>query len=176
MAAIERPGSEEIAPYYVQYVERVGAGDLIGALNEASKRTEAILARIPKDMEAYRYAAGKWTIKEVFQHVIDSERIFAYRALRFARKDATELPGFEENDYAVNAATEHRTLKEITEELHVVRAGTVAFFAGCTPDMVTQIGVANGVRMSVRAIGWTIAGHALHHMNVIEERYLHGQA
>ena len=176
MAAIERPGPGEIAPYYVKYVEHVEVGDLIGALIEASKKTEAVLARIPKDMEAHRYEAGKWTIKEVFQHMVDCERIFNYRALRFARNDATELPGFDENAYALSAATEHRTLNEIAEELRAVRAGTVAFFAGCTSEVVTRTGLANGAWMSVRAIGWTIAGHALHHINVIEDRYLHGQA
>ena len=108
----------------------------------------------------------------MFQHLVDTERIMCYRALRFARNDATELPGFSEDRYILNAGTEHRELHELLREHDLVRASTIAMFRSFTDQMLMRGGIANGNRMTVRAIAWMIAGHAMHHMDVVDERYL----
>lgn len=173
----DRPPLDEIPPYYRSYVEKAPDGDLIKTLRSASDRLWKTVSRIPPGYADHRYQPEKWSIKEVFQHVLDSERIFAYRALRFARNDATELPGFDENAYGRAARVGHREFHELLREHDALRWTTVELFRSFTPEMLTRMGTANGTRISVRAIGWVISGHAVHHMDVIDERYLeHGKA
>ena len=168
---------EEIPSFYRGYVEEAPDGDLIKTLRSASDRLWKTVSRIPTGHADHRYQPDKWSIKEVFQHVLDCERIFAYRALCFARMDDTELPGFDENAYAAAAQVGHRDFHELLREHDALRWTTVELFRSFTPEMLTRLGTANGTRISVRAIGWVIAGHAVHHMNVIDERYLdHGKA
>ncbi len=172
MNASARPHGSEVIGYFQRYIDKATGDDLFRALNKASDRLWETVYRIPTGQAENRYAAGKWSIKEVFQHVIDTERIFCYRALRFARNDRTELPGFDENAFVANADTERRELHELLREHDVLRANTISLFQSFSEDMLLHRGIANGNTMSVRAIGWTIAGHVTHHMEVIEERYL----
>lgn len=127
---------------------------------------------IPMDKHDYRYAEGKWTIKDIIQHVIDSERIFAYRALRFARNDSTELPGFDENHYAATVNADGRHLKDLLTELSSVRHATLLLFSSFTNEELLRKGMASGYMLSVRALGFCIIGHQNHHMKIFRERYL----
>lgn len=172
MNALDRPDPAEVPSFYHGYIDRVEGYDLMGALREASDRAQAVLTAIPEERGDHRYAPEKWSIKEVVQHVIDAERIFAYRALRFARNDATELAGFDENTYAPNALADRRALSDLATELELVRSSSILLFRSFTTEMLLRSGTANGLRISVRALGWVVAGHAHHHMNVIEQRYL----
>jgi uncharacterized damage-inducible protein DinB len=118
------------------------------------------------------YAPGKWTIKDIVQHMIDTERIITYRALRFSRNDATVLAGFEEDHYAANADAQHRTLSDLRQELTLLRQASLALFQSFTPDMFQRRGVAFKSEISVLALGFVVVGHEMHHWNVIRERYL----
>jgi uncharacterized damage-inducible protein DinB len=120
----------------------------------------------------YRYAEGKWTIKEIIQHIIDTERIFSYRALRISRNDKTPLPGFEENDYVDNTDANKRGLQELLTELSAVRHATLLLFKSFSEEQLARIGIASENEISVRAIGFIIIGHQKHHQKVFEERYL----
>jgi len=127
---------------------------------------------IPEDKLYYRYDEGKWTIKEILVHIIDDERIYAYRALRFARKDSTELAGFDQENYAVNSGANKRSIESILHEFETVRKATISLFESFTDEALTSSGIANGNKVSVRALGYHIAGHEKHHVNIIRERYL----
>lgn len=167
-----RPERTESAEYYWRYIDLCEGDDLGGALQQATKRAHSTMAHIPDGRGDHRYGPGKWTIKEVIQHVLDAERIFSYRALRIARNDASPLPSFDENSYAPEARVERRALAQLTREYDVVRAATVALFDSFDEVMMGRTGIAAGYPTSVRALGWVITGHAIHHMRVIEERYL----
>ncbi len=169
---IERPNSGEMVPYFEKYVAKVEGEDLIAGLETAGSVVTATMAKVPADREEHRYAEGKWSIKEVLQHVIDTERIFGYRALSFARGETAPLPGFDENAYASAANTAGRSLADLLAEYRTVHASTVLLFQGFGPTVQERTGIANGKSMSVRAAGWIIAGHAMHHMDIIHERYL----
>ncbi len=171
MSTVDRPLPHEVVNFFQAYVAKAPGNDLFVALDQALERTRAIAAEIAPDREEHRYAEGKWSIKEVFQHLTDTERILSYRALRFARNDATELAGFEENDYVALAQTERRSLQDLLEEHIIVRRSTIALFRSFSPDMLVRTGIANGNTISARALGWSIAGHAFHHMDIIHERY-----
>ncbi len=176
MNALRRPDTIEYPAMYGTYIERCTGTDVLQALASSHARTNDLLISVPRMMEEHRYAPNKWTIKDVVQHIIDSERVFAYRALRFARMDSTALPGFEENDYAREADTSRRTLEELTMEADVVRQSTLLFFRSLAPNMLLAMGTASGRTFSVRALGWAIAGHQLHHLHILEQRYLdHGR-
>ncbi|MBK6752776.1 MAG: DinB family protein [Flavobacteriales bacterium] len=171
------PDPAEIPTFYQRYVAQVGGNSLFEGLLLAAKTLRAAMERVRPEQEEHRYAPGKWSVKEVVQHVIDAERIFAYRALRFARNDATPLPGFEENDYAPAARCERRTLADLQAEYGAVHHATLELFVSMDGEMLLRTGIANGNRISVRALGWTIAGHTLHHARILTERYLdHGTA
>ncbi|MBL7950476.1 MAG: DinB family protein [Flavobacteriales bacterium] len=172
MLTATRPNTEGLSAYLASYVSHARGEDLFSALANASAHAERLAELIPADKHEHRYAPGKWSIKEVVQHVNDAERIFAYRALRFARKDITPLPGFEENDYAPASKADRRTLQDLWEEHMTIRRSTVLLFSSFTPDMLEHQGTAGGNVISVRALGWVIAGHAEHHWNIITERYL----
>jgi len=127
---------------------------------------------IPMDKFDYRYAEGKWAIKDIIQHIIDVERIFAYRALRFARNDKTELPGFEENDYVNEAYGNNRSIMELLTELSAVRYATLLLYKSFNGEQLLRIGIASKNPISVGAIGFIIIGHQNHHQKIFEERYL----
>ncbi|ELR71054.1 hypothetical protein C900_03184 [Fulvivirga imtechensis AK7] len=167
-----KPDLSSIPDFYKNYVRNVQEEDLIPALINNGNLTIDLIKSIPEASGNYRYAAGKWSIKEVLAHMIDAERIFAYRALRFARNDKTALHGFEENDYAPESNAENRKLYKILDEYNNVRASTVDLFSSLSEEMLNRTGTANGNEMSVYAIGFVIAGHDAHHRKVLNERYL----
>ncbi len=172
----DRPAPEEYAPYFSRYIDLVPDGSVVETLRAQIAETRALLAGLSAGQAAYRYAPGKWSVKEVVGHLVDAERVFAYRALRFARNDATPLPGFDENAFAANAGFDARPLDDLLQELTAVRAATVALFAGLDEAALSREGTANDVRVSVRAVAWIIAGHELHHRAILRERYLTGSA
>ncbi|HZI28526.1 MAG TPA: DinB family protein [Gemmatimonadaceae bacterium] len=167
-----RPAPDEYAPYYGRYIEKVPDGDVVRTLREHRETTSAFLRGIPDAKGGHRYAPDKWSIREVVGHLSDCERIFAYRALRFARADETLLPGFDENEFVKRARLDERPMTSLIAELEAVRGATVALFDGLFPDEWSRVGNANGKAMSVRALAWTIAGHELHHLGILRERYL----
>ena len=173
MRRFEKPKEGEYAPYAIQYIGLLpDDGMVLEHLQKNLKETRAFLLSLPEDKLLYRYAEGKWTIKEIVQHITDDERIYAYRALRFARNDLTELPGFDQDEYTRYAGANGRSLDDLLEELSTVRAATLSLYSGLGDDTLTQAGIASGNPMSVRAIAYHIAGHELRHMNIIRERYL----
>jgi uncharacterized damage-inducible protein DinB len=169
-----RPDSSEYFSYYERYIALVPNGDIVRQLESQHEATRALLAPLSPDQAGHRYASGKWTVREVVGHLADAERVFVYRAMRFARADSTPLPGFDENAFAANASYDQRTLESVLNEFTAVRRATIAFCDGLTGDEWTRRGVANDKEMSVRALAWTIAGHELHHREIVRTRYLGG--
>lgn len=163
---------DTVPHFYKNYVKQVEETDLIQALRISGHRTLELLHTIPDTKSDFRYAEGKWTIRELLCHMIDAERIFAYRALRFARNDKTALAGWEENDYAPQANASGRSMQKIAAEMAHLRSATIDLFEGFTPDMLSRKGVANNNELSVVALGFIIAGHEMHHCHILKERYL----
>jgi len=168
----KRPASDEFAPFYAGYVAEVPEGDLVAVLEMQRAEVLALLRDIPEPRGTHRYADGKWSIKDVVQHVTDGERIFAYRLLRFARGDATDLPGFDEGRYVPVAQADARTLASLGAEFDAVRRATTALIVPLDDDAMARRGTANGREITARALAWIIAGHAQHHATVLRERYL----
>jgi uncharacterized damage-inducible protein DinB len=171
-ARTTRPAPDEYAPYYGTYINKVADGDVVQVLRGQFPGTLAYLRAIPESRGGHRYAEGKWSIREVVGHIADAERVFAYRALRFARNDSTPLPGFDENAFVANARFDDRTLASLIDEWAAVRAATAAQFDAFFPDEWLRGGTASGKHMSVRALAWVIAGHELHHLGVLRDRYV----
>ena len=172
LARYERPAPSEHAPYYGQYIDQVAQGDLLEVLRSQIGEYESLFGGLPEARGDHAYAAGKWTLKEVLGHVIDAERVFAYRALTFGRNDQSALPSFDENAWIGPAEFRSRTLADLVEEFTAVRASSVALFEHFPDAAISRIGTASGKLISVRALGYIIAGHAHHHAKVIRERYL----
>jgi uncharacterized damage-inducible protein DinB len=167
-----KPDLETVPLFFKAYVENVKDLDVMVALTQSSKVALNLFRSIPEDMGEYRYAEGKWSIKELFNHMMDAERIFAYRALRFSRLDKTPLPGFEENDYAPLANAHARSIQQLIEEMERLRATTIDLFNSFTPEMLKREGTASNNRVSVLHLGYIIAGHETHHRKIIVDRYL----
>lgn len=167
-----RPAPDEYAPYYEKYTALVPEGDVVETLGRQLDETLALLAQIPETQADSRYAPGKWSVKELVGHLIDAERIFAYRALRIARGDQTPLPGFEQDDYIETANFGARTLAELAEEFDIVRRSTLRLFVYLDDAAWLRRGTASDAEVSVRALAYMIAGHETHHMNILRERYL----
>ena len=165
------PASDEYAQPYQRYVSRVPPGNIIEQLEHQGATTAALLARVAPERAQHRYAPGKWSVIEIIGHLSDTERIFAYRALRIARGDETPLPGFDENLYVPAAEFGRRSLPDVAHELAAVRAATVALFQGLADADWSRRGVASGYPVSVRALGHIIVGHELHHLEVLRTRY-----
>jgi uncharacterized damage-inducible protein DinB len=163
---------ETVPHFYKNYVKQIEETDLIQALRISGHRMLELVHFIKDEKADYRYAEGKWSVREVLCHIIDAERIFAYRALRFARNDKTDLSPFEENDYATQANASGRSLKKIADEMAHLRVSTIDMFDGFTPEMLTRKGTANKNELSVVALGFIIAGHETHHRKILMERYL----
>lgn len=168
---MQKPSLSEIPAYYQPYVNLVEFNDLIQGLIQGGNATLDLLKSIPEKSGDYKYAAGKWTIKEVVAHLMDSERVFAYRAMTFARNDKTDLPGFEQNDWAQQTNAENRRLYKMIDEYNNLRASTIDLFGSFNEEMLTRSGTANGTGISVRGIGFVILGHEIHHCNILNERY-----
>lgn len=167
-----RPQIETVPLPYQGYVNNVKDLDLFDALTQSSTTTLDLIRSIPESKGEFRYADGKWTIKELLAHMIDVERIMAYRALRFARNDKTDLPGFEENDYAPEANAHARTISQYAEEMARLRATTIDFFKSLTPEMLQRTGTANKHKLTAFILGYVIPGHETHHRKILIERYL----
>lgn len=163
----------EYAEYYAQYIGQVGGDENLGAaLDRSLAELLDYLEAVPLDQQHFSYGEGKWTITQSLQHIIDCERIFAYRALRFARADSTALPGFEQDEFAAIAGPRSRELPGLIEEMKIVRAGTVHLFKNFYDADLKREGSMSGYVHSVRAIGFIICGHALHHAALYRERYV----
>ncbi|MBS1743702.1 MAG: DinB family protein [Bacteroidetes bacterium] len=158
--------------YYETYIDKVKEDDLFEALEAQEELISAFLDNISEEKSQHAYAPGKWTVKELLQHVIDAERVFSYRALRFARKDETALPAFDENNYAANSFANERTWKSLVEEMKTVRRSTRQLFESFNKDMLANTGIASDRPVNVQALGFIIIGHFLHHKNVIASKYL----
>lgn len=167
-----RPATTEYNAYYQPYVSEVPEGNLLDHLAEQQATTTRFLASIPEAKAGYRYAPGKWSVKEVIGHISDAERVFSYRALRVARADATPLPGFDENAWVPAAGFDRRTLADIAAEFHAVRSASLALFRSLDAEAWARIGTASNHPISARALGWIVAGHERHHLRVLQERYL----
>lgn len=158
------------AEMYMKFVKKDGS--LLEQMEKSLLDTKKFMISIPEAMLKYRYAPQKWSIKEVLVHIIDDERIYAYRALAFARNDKTELPGFDETEYIKYAATGTRSLENIIAEYEAVRKATITLFDSFSDEALSRIGLANNNHTSVRALGYHILGHELHHIQIIKDRYL----
>ncbi len=167
-----RPDLNRVPEYFHKYISQVEEDDLMDALQKQTRSFLRFLKEIPKDKRNYRYAEDKWTIKEVLQHIIDTERVFCYRALCFARKEAASLPSFDENSYADNSKAGQRKWKEMVNEFESVRQSTITLFDSFDDEQMNASGTASGKSNYVAGIGFTIPGHVNHHVNVIKEKYL----
>ena len=173
MRKIEKPKQEEYPAYAIMYMKLVpDDGLLLKHLENGYDEMKKLILSLPTEKLLYRYATNKWTIKEVLVHIIDDERIYAYRALCFARNERTPLPGFEQDDYITFSNANERSLENILQEYEAVRKATIALYEGLDDAALLRSGIANNNRVTVRALGYHIAGHELHHMNIIKERYL----
>jgi hypothetical protein len=166
------PEATEYAPYYGRYVSLVPEGDIVETLTRQLDSTLATLGGIDEEKAGYRYAPGKWSIKELVGHVIDGERIFAYRALRFARNDRTELPGFEQDDYIRHAGFDVCALGDIVQEFAFVRRANLLMFSRLDKEAWQRRGIASSAEVTVRALAFIMAGHERHHMEILRARYL----
>jgi hypothetical protein len=169
---ITRPAEGEFLPFYARYVARVPEGDILAILAEQMGETLALLRSVPAERSLHRYAPGKWSVRDLVQHVADTERVMSYRLLRIARGDSTPLAGFAENDWAGVAQADRRDWLELVDELEAVRAATIALIRGIDAEAAMRRGTANGAEVTVRALAYIIAGHELHHVAILRERYL----
>jgi uncharacterized damage-inducible protein DinB len=162
----------EYAPFYAGYIQEANAVNMIEELEICLHEFIKFVQNISMDKFDFRYAEGKWTIKEIIQHVIDTERIFSYRALRISRNDKTPLPGFDENEFVINTDANDRHLQTLLTEFSLVRQSTIALFKSFSPAQLERLGVASNNDISVRAIGFILIGHQKHHQKIFIERYL----
>lgn len=165
--------SHQFAEYFNYYVSLVNTNDnVIEVLEKAHQPTNDIMDLITEEQGDYAYTEGKWSIKELLVHLTDTERIFCNRALRFARNDSTNLPGYDHDNYVEYSDANSRTLSEIQNDFNLVRASTISLFKSFSDTMLRNEGIANGNKLTVLAIGYIIAGHEKHHVNVLKEKYL----
>jgi uncharacterized damage-inducible protein DinB len=162
----------EYSEFNATYIKALNNVNLIEELEISLHDFIKFVQNIPMDKFDYRYAEGKWTIKDIIQHIIDAERIFAYRALRISRKDQTPLPGFEENDYVDNTNAISRSIQELLTEFSAVRHSNLLLFKSFSEEQLTRLGTSSNHTISVRALGFLIIGHQKHHQKVFQERYL----
>lgn len=164
----------EYAPYFEQYIQLVSKGEksIIENLIASQIEFESILGNLPKEKHEFAYSEGKWTVKELIQHIIDTERIFSYRALSFARNDTTSLAGFDHDMFINYANANDRNYTDLLDEMATVRKGSILLFKSFSEDALVRIGVSAENKMSVRALGYLFSGHQLHHLNIVKERYL----
>lgn len=170
MSPIALPTAEEYAPYYGKYVERV-TSDPLAALESQARSTAALLAGLPEAAGGHRYAPDKWTVKDVIGHVSDTERVFAYRILRIARGDQTPIPGFDQEVFMAGEPFARRTLADVAAEFAAVRAATLALVRSLDDEAIARRGTASGQPVTVRALVAMTAGHELHHLAILRERY-----
>jgi uncharacterized damage-inducible protein DinB len=169
---MSRPDPTEYAPFYAGYVSHVPEGDILSILEQGAQTTASLLQGLSPSQADFRYAPGKWSIKEVLGHITDAERIFAYRALRFSRGDQTPVPGFEQEGYIQHANFAARPLSDLIAEFATVRQATLFLFRNLDDDAWQRRGTASGAEVSVRALAYITAGHEIHHRDILKRRYL----
>ena len=164
----------EYAPYFEQYIQLIDTKhtSILENLENLQNEFNNLLGNLPLEKQQFSYAEGKWTLKELIQHIIDTERVFCYRALCFARNDKTELPGFDQDIFVKNDNSNERDFDELLEEMETLRTSTIQLYKSFTDEALLRVGIASGNKMSVRALGVLFAGHQKHHINIIKERYL----
>lgn len=163
---------KEYNSYYQRYIDQASGMPLQEGLAEGLLETSKFFESIPKDKLEFRYASGKWTPKEILLHLIDTERVFAYRALHFARADNVTIRGFEQDEFAANSHANERSLEDLLQEYLAVRTASIVLFKSFAPNILLRKGMASDAILSVRAAGFIICGHEKHHMDIIRERYL----
>ncbi|MET0464930.1 MAG: DinB family protein [Chitinophagaceae bacterium] len=161
-----------VGAWYHNYIRQIPETNIFTAFANKDYDLAGYFQKIPAGKHDYRYAEGKWTIREVLQHIIDAERIFMYRALRFARKDSTPLPGFDENAYADNSKASSRKWDDLVKEFDLTRQSSTLFFLSLDQEQLNENGISSGSPIYVEALGYITLGHAIHHRNILEERYL----
>jgi hypothetical protein len=166
-----RPNADEHNPYYSRYIDLVPDADIVATLRQQMGDTNSLLKRVSEDQGNFRYADGKWSVKEVLGHLVDSERVFAYRALRVARNDQTPLAGFEQDDYVRNGPFARLSLTELIEDFTAVRQSSLSLFGNLDEEVWSRRGTANNSVISVRALAYIVAGHELHHRHILKEKY-----
>jgi hypothetical protein len=169
---MNKPDSTEYAPYFDKYISLAPEGEIVARLDEQIESTLSLIRGLSEAQGDHRYAPDKWSVKEVIGHLIDTERIFAYRALRFARNDATPLSGFDENNFVANADFGSRSLANLAEEFEYTRRSHIYLFKNLDGEASLRRGVSNNNELSVRAIAYILAGHELHHVEILRTRYL----
>ncbi|HEY6160515.1 MAG TPA: DinB family protein [Bacteroidia bacterium] len=169
---IPRPGKSEYPEFFEQYIKLVPGDRVMKKLQDSILDLQQILSNIPEEFENFSYAPGKWTIKDVVGHIIDTERIMAYRALRFARNDKVELPGYDQDIYAPHAGYNKRTLYDIAHEFGLVRESNLILFRNFDEEALARKGRANNWDMTVRSLIYVTSGHELHHLDVLRKKYL----
>jgi DinB superfamily len=173
---MKRPEANEYAEFYANYIAKVPGTDVLSVLESQRAQMKQLFVGMSEQDGNFRYAPGKWTIKEVLGHITDSERIFAYRALRIARGDRTPLPGFEQDDYVRDGNFGARTLADLTEEFGAVRTASIALYRSLDESALERRGIANQKEVTVRALAFITVGHQMHHRLILEEKYLPGLA
>ncbi len=168
---MERPTEPEFAPFYARYVALVPEADILAVLEQQAEEIRRLAASVPKERETFRYAEGKWSIREVLGHLVDGERIFGYRAFCISRGETAALPSFDENRYVAAARSDATPLAELADELALVRRSNLVVLRRLEPPEWARVGTASGKPVSVRALAWVMAGHPRHHLEVLRERY-----
>jgi uncharacterized damage-inducible protein DinB len=174
--AIGRPQANEYAPYYERYVSQVEGEDILGILDRQRRQTMLLLSGRNEDDGNFRYAPGKWSAKEVLGHLCDTERVFAYRALRIARGDTTPMEGFEQDDYVRNGPFASSSIEDLVEEFIAVRRATLSLLRNLDEAAWMRRGIANKNEVTVRGLAYIIAGHELHHRGILREKYFAGRS
>ena len=164
--------ANEYVPYQMNYIKLVSEQNIVKGLKDQKEEMIHFFSSIPVFKQEFRYDEGKWTIKDLLLHLIDAERVFAYRALRICRNDATALPGFDENEFVLAAQANEREFESMLDEYAIVRDATISLFSSFSELDVLKLGTASNASVSVRGIGYCILGHELHHKQIIIERYL----
>ncbi len=164
----------EYHPYFKTYIDPLMEREesILELMEISAQNLVELLLSLPEKKEEYRYAEGKWTVKELLLHISDTERVFQYRALRFARKDAMELPGFDQDVFNDHAEANTRSMQSLIDEFIAIRRASITLFDSFSDEAWLRMGKASGNRISVRAIGYLVSGHQMHHQKILEERYL----
>jgi hypothetical protein len=166
-----RPSQDEYAPFYAGYVALVPETDILAVLERQAGELRELAASVPAGRETHRYAAGKWSVREVLGHLVDGERVFGYRAFCISRGERAALPSFDENQYVAEARCDSIPLRDLADELALVRQSNLAVLGRLEPREWERVGTASGKPITVRALAWVMAGHPRHHLGILRERY-----
>jgi uncharacterized damage-inducible protein DinB len=169
---MRRPEKNEYAPYYETYINDIIDNDPMRSLEDQYQEIQNFFKNLPEEKADYAYSKGKWSIKEVLGHITDTERVMAYRALCISRKEKQSLPGFDQDDYVKESNFKNRTLTNLLEDYRTVRKSTISLFSNFSEDMFNNRGIANGKEVTVLALLYIIAGHEMHHLKILKEKYL----